>query len=109
MSSALPCGMPSMTSNMHDVAELLEADEVGERAADLAGADQRNLITRHGGETLDLLQPRDAAACGLSSLLYCSNTGPYLTALVYIIPAELSSQVQSRFAIERYRDVLRRT
>ena len=36
----------------HDVAELLEADEVGERAADLAGADQRNLVTRHGGKTL---------------------------------------------------------
>ena len=37
----------------HDVAELFEADEVGERAADLAGADQRNLVTRHGGKTLD--------------------------------------------------------
>ena len=34
-----------------DVAELLEADEMGERAADLAGADQRNLVTRHGGKT----------------------------------------------------------
>ncbi len=33
----------------HDVAELFEADEVGERTADLAGTDQRNLITRHGG------------------------------------------------------------
>ena len=27
MSSALPCGMPSMTSNMHDVAEFFETDE----------------------------------------------------------------------------------
>ena len=32
----------------HDVAEFLEADEMGERAADLAGADQCNLGTRHG-------------------------------------------------------------
>ena len=37
----------------HDVAELLEADEVGERAADLAGADQRNLVTRHVGKSSD--------------------------------------------------------
>ena len=36
----------------HDVAELLEADEVGERAADLAGADQCNLGTRHVGKIL---------------------------------------------------------
>ena len=36
----------------HDVAELLEADEMGERAADLAGADQRNLVTRHVGKIL---------------------------------------------------------
>ena len=39
----------------HDVAELLEADEVGERAADLAGADQSNLVTRHDGKTLRLM------------------------------------------------------
>ena len=44
-----------------DVAELLEADEVGEGAADLAGADQRNLLTRHGGKTLDWMLPRSAA------------------------------------------------
>src|SRR5690348_16406102 len=38
----------------HDhVAKLLEADEVGERAADLAGADQSDFLTRHGGKTLD--------------------------------------------------------
>ena len=36
----------------HDVAQFLQADEVGERAADLAGADQRNLVTRHDGESL---------------------------------------------------------
>src|SRR5262249_61196512 len=35
----------------HDVAELLEADEMGERAADLAGTDQRDLGTRHRGKT----------------------------------------------------------
>src|SRR6202166_656449 len=41
----------------HDVAELFEADKVGERAADLASADQRNLVTRHGGKTLDINEP----------------------------------------------------
>ena len=30
-----------------DVAEFLEADEMGERAADLAGADQGDLVARH--------------------------------------------------------------
>ena len=50
----------------HDVAELFEADEMGERAADLAGADQRNLVTRHGGKTLDLLLPRGAAGWWLT-------------------------------------------
>ena len=32
----------------HDVAELLQADEVSQRAADLTGADQSNLVARHG-------------------------------------------------------------
>ena len=36
----------------HNVAELFEADEMGERAADLAGTDQCNLGTRHVGENL---------------------------------------------------------
>ena len=36
----------------HDVAELFQADEMSERAADLAGADQRNLVTRHVGKVL---------------------------------------------------------
>ena len=35
-----------------DVAELLETDEVSERAADLAGSDQCNLGTRHVNENL---------------------------------------------------------
>ena len=35
-----------------DVAEFLQADEMRERAADLAGADQRNLVARHVGKTL---------------------------------------------------------
>ena len=39
---------------------------MGERAADLAGADQRNFVTRHGGKTLDLLKPRGAAEWWLS-------------------------------------------
>ena len=34
----------------HDVAELLEADQMGERAADLACTDQCNLGTRHVGD-----------------------------------------------------------
>ena len=34
----------------HDVAELTQSDEVGERSADLAGADQSNLGTRHCGK-----------------------------------------------------------
>ena len=32
----------------HDIAELFQADEVSERAADLARADQCNLLARHG-------------------------------------------------------------
>ena len=48
-----------------DVAEFLEADEMRERAADQAGADQRNFVTRHGGKTLDL-RPRSAAAWWLT-------------------------------------------
>ena len=39
-------------SKMRDVAELLEADEMSERAADLAGSDQCNLGTRHVNENL---------------------------------------------------------
>jgi hypothetical protein len=37
-----------------------------QRAADLAGTDQRDFVTRHGGETLDLLLPRIAAAWWLT-------------------------------------------
>ena len=46
----------------HDVAELLEADEVSERAADLACADQRNLVTRHVGKILDATVEIDPVA-----------------------------------------------
>ena len=31
-----------------DVAQFLEPGEMGQRAADLAGADQGDLVTRHG-------------------------------------------------------------
>jgi hypothetical protein len=31
----------------HDIAKLLDAGKMGDRAADLASADQRNAITRH--------------------------------------------------------------
>ena len=54
MSSDLPCGMPSDDVEHHDIAEFLEADEMGERAADLAGADQCNLLDAPCAETLDL-------------------------------------------------------
>jgi hypothetical protein len=66
---------------------------VGERAADLTGADQRNFVTRHGGKAFDLLKPRDAATRDLSSLLYCSNTGLYGTGRVYIIPTDVAPRV----------------
>ena len=36
----------------HDVAEFLQADEMSERAADLTGADQGNLVARHGKSVL---------------------------------------------------------
>ena len=47
-----------------DVAEFLEADEVGQRAADLAGADQCDLVARHGcSSSFDLVvQSVDAGA-----------------------------------------------
>ena len=32
----------------HDVAELLQANEVSQRSADLTGANQSNLVARHG-------------------------------------------------------------
>src|SRR5262245_13293108 len=38
----------------HDVPKLFQSNEVSQRAANLAGADQRNLVTRHDGKTLDL-------------------------------------------------------
>ena len=50
----------------HDVTEFFQSDEMGQRAADLAGADQRNLVTRHDGKTLDLLLPRSAAGWWLT-------------------------------------------
>jgi hypothetical protein len=36
----------------HDIAELFETDEMGKRAADLAGTNQRNFGTRHVREHL---------------------------------------------------------
>jgi hypothetical protein len=33
----------------HHVAQFLQADEVGKRAADLSGADERDLVTSHRG------------------------------------------------------------
>ena len=36
----------------HDIAQFLQADEVGQRSADLAGADQSNLVARHGKSVL---------------------------------------------------------
>jgi len=36
----------------HDVAELFQADEMSQRSADLTGANQSNLVTRHGKSVL---------------------------------------------------------
>jgi hypothetical protein len=36
----------------HDVAQLLQADEVSQRSADLTGANQTNLVARHGKSVL---------------------------------------------------------
>jgi hypothetical protein len=36
----------------HDIAELLQADEVSQRSADLTGANQSNLVARHGKSVL---------------------------------------------------------
>jgi hypothetical protein len=44
---------------------LLEADEVSERAADLACADQRNLVTRHVGKIL--IGRSKSPGCGVIS------------------------------------------
>src|SRR5258708_23190191 len=67
----------------HDVAELFEANKMGERAANLAGTDQCNLGTRHvrknlgwaAAETpakrvIDRFQPALQVAPRLSSRLY---------------------------------------
>jgi hypothetical protein len=32
----------------HDIAQFLQADEVSQRSADLTGANQSNLVARHG-------------------------------------------------------------
>ena len=45
-----------------DVAEFLQADEMGERAADLAGADQRNLVDAPCGGNLRMGAAKGPAA-----------------------------------------------
>ena len=47
-SSALPCGTPSTTSNRTTSPKFLLRREMGERAADIAGADKRDLVASHG-------------------------------------------------------------
>ena len=49
-----------------DVAELLEADEMSQRAADLTGADQRNLVTRHGGKLFGMMPRGDGVVLQLT-------------------------------------------
>jgi hypothetical protein len=46
-STALAAGYAFDDVEEDDVAQLLEADEMRERAADHAGADQRDLLARH--------------------------------------------------------------
>ena len=48
MSSALALRNAFGDVEQDDVAELLQADEVGERAADLPRADKRDLLASHG-------------------------------------------------------------
>src|SRR5262249_12968679 len=49
----------------HDVTKFFQSNEVGQRAANLADADQRNLVTRHGGKALDLCGRHDwRSNCG---------------------------------------------
>ena len=36
----------------HHIAQFLQADEVSQRSADLAGANQSNLVARHGKSVL---------------------------------------------------------
>ncbi len=45
---ALALGNAFRDVEQHDVAQFLQADEMGERAADLASTDERNLMTGHG-------------------------------------------------------------
>ena len=46
----------------HDIAQFLEADEMGERATDLTRADQRNLVTLHVGKCPYSTADRNATA-----------------------------------------------
>ena len=82
----------------HDVAELLEPDQVGERAADLAGADQRNLVTRHDGK-ISWLVSRGARPVVVIRLLAATShrkSRPIShRRLVYIIPADFA-RLESR-------------
>ena len=56
----------------HDVAKLLETDEMGERAADLAGADQCNLGTRHVKENLVSKTPEFSGGTGIERQGRCT-------------------------------------
>ena len=55
----------------HDVAELFEPDEMSQGAADLACADQGNLLTRHVGEILR--ERAIGTSCGTEE---CRPNGP---------------------------------
>ena len=51
----------------HDIAELLQADEMSQRAADLTGADEGDLVTRHREKLSRMRGCREARpAVGLS-------------------------------------------
>jgi hypothetical protein len=55
-----------------DVAKLLEANEVSERAADLAGSDQSNLGTRHVTFKPRVEKPRNSAVNGMGRQGRCT-------------------------------------
>ena len=59
-------------SNMRDIAELFETDEMSERAADLAGSDQCNLGTRHVKDNLVSKTPEFSGRAGIGRQGRCT-------------------------------------
>src|SRR5262245_47761315 len=60
----------------HHVAELFEANKMGERAANLAGTDQCNLGTRHVGKNLGWGAGESQAKTGHRPFPACRSSRP---------------------------------